>query len=213
MFSARLKIMTTHDERFRGWMAFIFSEHTPRKLVIDIGGGLRLKNTQGDRYDASTAWISTLAEKVDYKIMDPVDTFHPDIVGDIHKMPFVNNSIDAIICASVLEHVTNPFTAAEEIYRTLKPGGLVYVYVPFLYYYHSEPGYFGDYWRFTEEAIRELFKKFSSIEIVPIRGALETWVILNPHTRFLEPVARVIDNLIGKNVTKQVSAYAILLTK
>lgn len=205
--------MTEHDERFPGWMTSIFSKNTPKKLVVDIGGGLRFKSTQGDRYNSGTAWLSKLAENVDYKIMDPVDTFHPDIVGDIHKMPFADNSIDAIICSSVLEHVTNPFLAAEEIYRTLKPDGQIYLYVPFLYYYHPEPGYYGDYWRFTEEAIRELFKKFSSFEIIPIRGALETWVILNPHTRFLEPIARAIDRLTGKSKTKQVSAYAALLTK
>jgi SAM-dependent methyltransferase len=202
--------MTESEVKYRAWMTRIFTE---KKSVIDIGGGLRIRSDKGDRYNKSFTWLAELAQTVNYQIMDPVDTFHPDIVGDIHHMPFPDNSIDAIICSSVLEHVTNPFLAVQEIYRTLKPGGYLYLYVPFLYYYHPERGYYGDYWRFTEEGLRELCKAFSHIEVMPIRGALETWVILNPYTRFLENFARVLDRILKKDKTKQVSAYAALLRK
>jgi len=202
--------MIKADIFYREKITKIFSE---QKHIMDIGGGLRIRKDKGDRYNSGTQWIADLAQQVDYRIMDPVDTFHPDVIGDIHDMPFTDGALDAIICCSVLEHVKNPFIAANEMYRTLKTGGYAYVYVPFLYYYHAEPGYYGDYWRFTEEAIRELFKEFATIEICPVRGALATWVILNPWTRFLEPAAAWADRVLGKNKTKQVSAYAIFLVK
>jgi len=59
---------------------------------------------------------------VDYKILDQVGDYCPDIVGDIHNLPFLDNSQEAIICIAVLEHVENPIKAMEEMYRTLKPG-------------------------------------------------------------------------------------------
>jgi len=53
-----------------------------------------------------------------------------------------------------LEHVENPIKAAREMYRALKPNGYCFVYVPFLYYYHAEKGYYGDFWRFTEDSTK-----------------------------------------------------------
>ncbi len=115
------------------------------KLIIDIGGGLRIDKDKNNRYNPKNAWLIPLSQKVDYKILDPVDTYHPDIVGDIHNLPFDANTIDAIFCLAVLEHVENPFKAVDEMHRVLRPGGYCFVYVPFLYYYHAEIGYYKDY--------------------------------------------------------------------
>jgi ubiquinone/menaquinone biosynthesis C-methylase UbiE len=188
---------------------------TDKRSVLDIGGGLRVAVGRGDRHRVGQEWLKELVAKADYKIMDPVDTFHPDIVGDIHKMPFPDNSLDAIVCGAVLEHVEDPIRAANELHRTLKKGGYCYVYVPFLYYYHPEQGYYKDFWRFSEDAVRHIFRDFSSIEIEPIRGATETWLHLNPFTQKFELLGRVIDKLIGKTAgkTKQVSGFAAFMVK
>lgn len=202
--------MGSSEDFYRKVLTRIFTEKT---AVIDIGGGLRISKIRGDRFDSGKQWLCELATKVDYRIMDPVPDYKPDIIGDIHAMPFVKDSLDAIICSSVLEHVENPILAAQELYRTLKPGGYCYVFVPFLFYYHPEPGYYKDYWRFTEDSIRYIFRNFTSIEISPVRGALETWVFLNPFTRRFASLARIIDRWTGKNNTKQVSAFHIFLIK
>jgi len=114
--------------------------------VIDIGAGLKAWKDKGDRYQTNN-WPHL--EKV--QVMDPVPDYNPDLIGDIHNMPFEDNTQDAIICHAVLEHVENPFVATKELFRVLKPGGYCYVYVPFLYYYHAEKGYYKDYWRFSKE--------------------------------------------------------------
>ncbi len=87
--------------------------------------------------------------------------YNPDIIGDIHNLPFADNSIEAIVCLAVLEHVENPFKACAEIHRVLKPGGFCLITLPFLYYYHAEKGYYKDYWRFTKDAVELLFQDFS----------------------------------------------------
>ena len=154
-------------------------------------------------------------KKVDYKIMDPVPDYSPDIVGDIHNLPFASNSVDAIICIAVLEHVEDPMKASREILRTLKPGGYTFIYVPFLYYYHAEKGYYKDYWRFTEDSLRMMFKDFSRFEICAVRGALGTWIRLSPLGRFkfIEDLFYILDKIFGKINSKQVSGYNIFLVK
>ncbi|MEI6296928.1 MAG: methyltransferase domain-containing protein [bacterium] len=186
-----------------------------KKEIIDIGGGLRIDKKKNNRYDKSREWIIPLLDSVDYKIMDPVSDYNPDIVGDIHNMPFKDNSKDALICIAVLEHVENPIKASAEIFRILKKDGYAFVYTPFLYYYHAERGYYKDYWRFTEDVLRMMFKDFSEIEICPVRGALGTWIRLSPLGRypFVENIFYYFDKVFGKLNSKQVSGYNIFLKK
>ena len=188
---------------------------TKSKLVIDIGGGLRVARDRNNRYDKTREWILPYLKEVDYKILDPVSDYKPDIVGDIHALPFVDSSVDAIICLAVLEHIEDPMKASREMFRVLKPGGYAFVYVPFLYYYHAESGYYKDYWRFTEDSIKMLFKDFSQLEICPVRGALGTWVRLSPFGRFkfIENLFYVFDKIFSKLNSKQVSGYNIFLVK
>ncbi len=200
------------DNFFKKKLKLIFTE---KKSVIDIGGGLRLLKEKNNRYDSSREWLRPYLSRVDYKVLDPVSTYSPDIVGDIHNLPFDDNSQEAFLCIAVLEHVQNPIRAFEEMYRVLKPGGYLFVYVPFLYYYHAEEGYYGDYWRFTEDGLKWLSKPFSHFEIVPVRGAIETWIKLSPIGRinFLNLFWRFLDKVSGKVLSKQVSGYNVFLVK
>lgn len=186
-----------------------------KKEIIDIGGGLRVLKEKNNRYEPANEWIRPFIEKVSYKIMDPVKDYNPDIVGDIHHMPFQDDSLDAIICLAVLEHVSNPIQAFKEIYRTLKPGGYTLIYVPFLYYYHAEKGYYADYWRFTKDTVAMLSKPFAFKEFQPVRGAIGTWMRIGPLGRFkmVEKASYYLDLLFGKLKSSQVSGYYIFLTK
>lgn len=46
-------------------------------------------------------------------------------VGDMHQMPYPDNSFDIVICSCVLVYSKNPQKASEEIIRVCKPGGLI----------------------------------------------------------------------------------------
>jgi len=204
--------MTKWDLFFKEKITKIFIE---KKLILDIGGGLRIDPKRNNRFDPDRAWIIPYLENVDYKIMDYVDKYNPDIVGDIHKMPFADNSLDAVICMAVLEHIENPILATSEIKRVLKPGGYAFLYVPFLYYYHIEEGNYGDYWRFTKDSIKFMFKGLRSLEIEPLRGAVETWIRISPLGKIaiLSSLARLVDKITGKSKTNQVSGYNIFVIK
>lgn len=187
----------------------------PGTTIVDIGGGLRVSKEKGNRYDSSQEWLVPLLAKTEYKILDPVDTYHPDIVGDIHDLPFADNSLDAIICLSVLEHVEDPMRASRELYRVLKPGGALFVYAPFLFYYHAEQGYYKDYWRFSSDALQLLYKDFSSLELEASRGAIETVLNLLPFGSrpFIRVPAHFLDRITGKVNSKQTAGYYGLAIK
>jgi SAM-dependent methyltransferase len=50
--------------------------------------------------------------------------------GDALALPFPDETFDRIIAAEVLEHVTDDSTAARELTRVLRPGGILAVTVP-----------------------------------------------------------------------------------
>jgi len=47
-----------------------------------------------------------------------------DIAADAHCLPFASNSFDVVFSYAVLQHLHNPFVAALEIGRVLRPGGV-----------------------------------------------------------------------------------------
>ncbi len=188
---------------------------TTSREVIDIGGSLRLDTGKSSRVDTDNQWLQEYVKKVDYKILDPVPDYNPDIIGDIHNLPFPDNSREAILCLAVLEHVENPIKAMEELHRVLKPGGKLLVYVPFLFYYHAHPGYYKDYWRFTKDSLAFLAKPFARHEMCPVRLPIETLTRLTPAGRYDWPVylARKLDLLFYKNGSNQVAGYYMFLQK
>jgi len=84
-----------------------------------------------------------------------------DIVGDIHAMPIDDASFDCVFCTGTLEHVSDPWQAVREIYRVLKPSGMVHIDVPFIQGYHADPT---DYWRFTLDGLRLLCRSFEELD-------------------------------------------------
>lgn len=85
-----------------------------------------------------------------------------DVVADITKLPYENDSVDRIVCDQVLEHVHSPSAVVVEMKRVLKPGGYAYISTPFMYPFHASPS---DYQRFTHVGLRELLKDFEVVEL------------------------------------------------
>jgi SAM-dependent methyltransferase len=57
----------------------------------------------------------------------------PDILlnqADIYALPYPDNCFDAVILSEVLEHIERDVDGLREIYRVLKPGGVVAITVP-----------------------------------------------------------------------------------
>ena len=186
---------------------------TEKKEIVDIGGGLRVDREKNNRFDPKNLWLKPYIDKANYKILDKIPDHHPDIVADIHNLPFADNSLDAIICIAVLEHVEEPQRAMKEIYRVLKAGGYCFLYVPFLFYYHPMSGYYKDFYRFTYDGVEYLTRYFSSAEIQNVRGALATVANLLPIFSKKTSFFNWLDRIINKTSTKQTSGYNVFCIK
>lgn len=86
-----------------------------------------------------------------------------DAIGDAMDYPLVDGSVDLLVSSSVLEHIPDPELAIREVFRVLKPGGLVYAEVPFMRAFHMAPV---DYQRYTWSGIARVFERqgFATVE-------------------------------------------------
>ena len=176
------------------------------QVILDVGGGRKFGKGMGE--------YAPLFKNHDYKTLDNVSEYQPDILGDIKAIPLADNSVDAVICRAVLEHIDDPFKAVAEMHRVLKTGGRCLVSLPFLYPYHAEKGYYGDFYRYTADGVKYMFHNFSQMEMIKIRGLVETMVNLLPIKflrRALAPLARVFDNFFPAR--SQTSGYNVYLIK
>ena len=129
-------------------------------LVLDCGAGLR---------------HTDYAHVVNYEIV-PYDS--TDVLGVAEQLPFADASFDAVLSLNVLEHVKDPFQAAREIMRVLKPGGEVFVVAPFLQPLHGYPHH---YYNMTGEGLVNLFEPLQDKRVMRY-GAMHpvfalTWML------------------------------------
>lgn len=95
-----------------------------------------------------------------------------DLVADAHDLYMVpDSSVDFVTTVSVLEHVRNPVKVVGEIHRILKPGGIVYINVPFIFPYHADPD---DFYRFSHRGILNLCERFERLDSGFARGPAST---------------------------------------
>ena len=73
-----------------------------------------------------------------------------DYAGTAEHTGRPDGSVDLVLCTQVLEHVRTPWVAMREFQRILKPGGMLLITIPHVWFYHPHPG---DYWRVTQEGI------------------------------------------------------------
>lgn len=122
--------------------------HDP--IVLVVGGG-----SAGQGADALYAHPA-----IQDAAFDIYPTEHTHFVADAHDLPLPAGSVDGVVIQAVLEHVLEPQRVVDEMWRVLKPDGLVYAETPFLQHVHEGPY---DFTRFTESGHRYLFRRFAML--------------------------------------------------
>lgn len=79
------------------------------------------------------------------------------LLGDCLRLPVRDSCVDLILSQAVLEHVTDPQRAVDEMRRVLKPGGVLYVEVAFMQPVHLPPHH---YFNVTPHGLRWLLRDF-----------------------------------------------------
>lgn len=110
-----------------------------------------------------------------YKTLDYVANFDPDIVADICDTKLPANSWDLIILSQTLEHIFTYEKAIKECFRLLKKGGYLILDCPFVYPYHASLPEFDDYWRISPSAMKELLNLYGyEVEVSTLLGGILT---------------------------------------
>ena len=86
-------------------------------------------------------------------------------VCDLAHLPVEDERYDALVFSQVMEHLPDPLTVLNELYRVLKPGGRMFYSGPFWFEEHEKPY---DFYRYTSFALRHLFEK-SAFQIEDLR--------------------------------------------
>lgn len=114
------------------------------KIILDAGAGeqpykkfcTHLKYISQDfgEYDTS--------EKKEALQMKEWNSRSVDILSDIINIPLEDESVDAILCTEVIEHIKNPVLAIKEFSRLLRPNGQLLLTAPNCSLTHMAPYYF-----------------------------------------------------------------------
>lgn len=80
-----------------------------------------------------------------------------DRVLNLHDIDLAGGSAGSVLLIDTLEHVEYCRRALDEVYRILKPGGILVINSVMYFPIHNYPS---DYWRFTPAAFKSLLSKF-----------------------------------------------------
>lgn len=159
---AKIDLRYLHDDQSR---QHIVEATRHCALVLDVGAGMR-------------GQIRALAGRVETLDLNDIDSeaenlTRPDILGDVCQ-PFpdwMEARYDAVIALAVLEHVYDPPAAVANFRKALKPGGKLFLYVPWIWRYHAPRDLvFQDYQRLSRDGMAHLMRDFDDVTLYPLRG-------------------------------------------
>jgi SAM-dependent methyltransferase len=100
-----------------------------------------------------------------------------DCVADVEDLPQDDASVGTVIAMSVFEHVPRFWKGMDEVFRVLRPDGMLLLSCPFHVHIH---GYPNDYWRFTPEALKVLLADYPRQVLGyhgPKRRPINVWAV------------------------------------
>jgi SAM-dependent methyltransferase len=134
----------------------------PNPVIYDIGS----KNARGAYFDGPPPGATIVC--IDVQAGPGVD-----VVADAQNMPEIpSGSADCVLLVSVLQHLPSPQKAVDEAFRVLRPGGIIYVNVPFIFVYHRDPE---DFSRLSVPGLEILCSRFERIGSGSVRGPASTF--------------------------------------
>ena len=99
-----------------------------------------------------------------------------DVCGNGEGLPFRDAAFQGVVARGVLEHVRSAEAVMAEVRRVLRPGGFLYVEVPFMQPLHLSPE---DHRRFTLPGLRGFLGGFEEVEtgVQVGPGSALAWVL------------------------------------
>ncbi len=151
-----------HTYRLQQFVRSLANTVRPEEVLLDVGAGdCQYKPLFAGKCKYMSQDVGAKDSNFTY---DQID-----IRSEIYDIPLADASVDIILCTQVFEHLKYPVRALKEMHRLLKPGGRLYLTVPFSADEHMLPY---DYFRYTRYALDFLMQEqgFLPPEITPQGG-------------------------------------------
>ncbi|TWT86603.1 putative methyltransferase [Pseudobythopirellula maris] len=124
--------------------------------VLDVGGGEK------------SLYIKRLPQGIDYSSVNIDPDAEPTwLVEPGDPLPIEDAAFDKCLSLNTLEHVFDPQQILEEMHRVLRPGGVVYITVPWMFRIHGHPD---DFHRVTPSWWRQALAEigYSRATVTPL---------------------------------------------
>jgi SAM-dependent methyltransferase len=133
----------------------------------------------GSKDYGSTSSFRDFYAGAEYVGVDMSEGKGVDVVADLTKSvgPLKESYFGLGICCSVLEHVEKPWLFAPNLTRLIRPGGKLYMSVPWVWRYHAYPD---DYFRFSHRGVMSLFDEFTWSNIFYSSTAANEFIEITP---------------------------------
>ena len=123
----------------------LYAERRTGVTVVDLGCGPPSKRAPVRDEAGAENYLG-----IDYDIENK-----PDLAADVAHMPFADGALDLARSFSLFEHTYNYKESIDDVYRVLRPGGSLFIQVPFLLEFHGFPS---DYYRFSHVALQRILE-------------------------------------------------------
>lgn len=163
------------------------------KTILDVGCG--------------SGWIAKTFQhsgktvySLDVSIVNPREAgrryhfaTHQPVVADTYRLPFQDNSLDAVIAAEIIEHLHDPQAFADEVLRVLRPGGSAVISTPYrerlvyevCIHCHGITPRNAHLHSWTKESLRGLFRGKAKAEVMTFNNKLLVFARTYPILTFL----------------------------
>lgn len=132
-----------------------------KNKVLDVGGGYLDRGKK-------------LRQLGKVTVIDIKKGRNVDVVGDVHKLPFPDQSFNVVVMFMVLEHLYNPIKAFSECSRILKKNGLLLLTTVQYWHNHDCPK---DYYRYTDDGLSFLCKQ-SGLKVIFLKSMGGPFLVL-----------------------------------
>lgn len=121
--------MNMYDTQKRVDVVFkeLLTEDISGMKLLDAGSGTGWFSAEAVRRGASVTSMD-VGENLLNEVAKKCESTR--VVGSILELPFPDNSFDFVVSSEVIEHTPRPYDAIPELYRVLKPGGILVLTTP-----------------------------------------------------------------------------------